>query len=164
MELTMTNIGGSNGSELITRAEFNAALSMMNDDFKNAISKIKHDTDTNTTTIRKIEEDYPLLPAEASKLRMAVSKKMVQVMGGKKSPAYMNLKTLRRAISKDIHREYKRHYGLIDPVTGREMRYDNLKRKYLEGALLKVENYELPIDYQNQVDAENELGFDEDYD
>lgn len=148
----------NNGGNYVTVAEMEAAFSSLEKKMKSDISKIEHKVNQHDRGLRDIEEEYTLMPAEGSDLNKAVQRKICEVMGGKKSPAYQNLKTLRRAIGRDIHREYKRNYGLIDEVTGREMKFDKLKRKYLKGALLVVENYTLPIEYQNQVDAENEMG------
>ena len=146
--------GSGNGSNYITKQEFARVV----DNLKNDISKVEHKVNIHERGIRDIEEEYTLMPAEGSDLTKAVQQKICEVMGGKKSPAYKNLKSLRKAIGRDIHREYKRQYGLIDEVTGREMKFDKLKRKYFKGALLVIQNYTLPITYQNQVDAENELG------
>ena len=78
-------------------------------------------------------------------------------MGGKKSPAYKNLKELRKKICRDIYYEIKRQYDLIDEK-GRQKSYKKLKRKHLNGAMMVVDEYVLPIEYQNQIEAENELG------
>lgn len=110
-------------------------------------------------SVKDIEEEYPLLPPEADDLSTAVKRKGVAVMGGKKSNAYQN-KELRTRIYRDIYTEIKRNYGLIDD-TGRQKSYKKLKRKYLNGAFGVVDEYELPISLQNDVDAENEIDFED---
>lgn len=105
--------------------------------------------------VRDIEEEYPLLPPEADDLSKAVQRRGAWVLGGKKSPAYQDV-ALRRNVFRDIYTEVKRQYGLIDD-NGRQKSYKKLKRKYLNGAMDVVENYELPIALQNEVDSLNEL-------
>lgn len=106
--------------------------------------------------VTDIEEEYPLLPPEADDLSIAVRKKGVELMGGKKSPAYNN-KELRTRIFRDIYYEIKRQYGLIDEK-GVQASYKKLKRKYYSGAIAVVGAYVLPIGLQNEVEAENEAG------
>jgi len=106
--------------------------------------------------LRDIEEEYPLLPPEAEDLSRAVQRKGVEVMGGKKSNAYANT-NLRRKVYRDIYTEIKRNYGLID-ADGRQKSYKKLKRKYLKGAMIIIDNYEPPILLANEIDDENDLG------
>lgn len=107
-------------------------------------------------SVVEIEEEYPLLPPEADDLSGAVRKKGVELMGGKKSPAYNN-KELRTRIFRDIYYEIKRQYGLIDEK-GVQSSYKKLKRKFYSGAIAVVGAYVLPIGLQNEVEAENEAG------
>jgi hypothetical protein len=105
--------------------------------------------------LKDIEEEYPLLPPEADDISKAVRKKGVEVMGGKKSGAYNN-KDLRTRVYRDIYGEIKRQYGLED-VSGRQLSYKKLKRKYFKGALGIVAEYVLPIALANEVEEENEI-------
>ncbi len=107
-------------------------------------------------SVVEIEEEYPLLPPEADDLSCAVRKKGVELMCGKKSPAYNN-KELRTRIYRDIYYEIKRQYGLIDEK-GVQSSYKKLKRKFYSGAIAVVGAYVLPIGLQNEVEAENEVG------
>ena len=107
-------------------------------------------------SVVEIEEEYPLLPSEADDLSGAVRKKGVELMGGKKSPAYNN-KELRTRIFRDIYYEIKRQYGLIDEK-GVQSSYKKLKRKFYSGAIAVVGAYVLPIGLQDEVEAENEVG------
>ena len=109
----------------------------------------------NKRGLRDIEEEYPLLPPEADDLSKEVQRKGVEVLGGKKSNAY-NDHVLRQQVYRDIYSEIKRQYGLID-AHGRQLSYKKLKRKYLKGAYLVVNEYEPPIALQNDIEAENEL-------
>lgn len=105
--------------------------------------------------LQDIEEEYPLLPPEADDLSKLVKRKGVEVLGGKKSPAYRNV-SLRRRVYRDIYGEIKRNYGLIDEL-GRQQSYKKLKRKNLNGAFIVVQNYVPPISIENDIDGENEL-------
>ena len=102
-----------------------------------------------------IEEEYPLLPPEADDLANAVKRKGVEILGGKKSNAYKNT-DIRKRVYMDIYGEIKRQYGLISE-TGRHLSYKKLKRKYLKGAFVVVDQYEAPLSLSNEIEAENEL-------
>ena len=106
-----------------------------------------------------IREEYPLLPPESDDLSRIVRKKGVEVMGGKRSPAYNNA-DLRKRVYRDIYGEIKRQYGLEDE-RGRQQSYKKLKRKYLTGAIALVKDYVLPIALANEIEAENEAGDEE---
>ena len=135
-------------------AEGNYLLSLIK---KNVgkIEALEKSTAKQGRTLRDIEEEYPLLPPEADDLSNAVKRKGVHVLGGKKSNAYQNT-ALRKRVYQDIYSEIKRQYGLIDEK-GRQQSYKKLKRKYLEGAILVVDDYEAPIALANEIEAENEL-------
>ena len=105
--------------------------------------------------LRDIEEEYPLLPPEADDLANSVKHKGVEVLGGKKSNAYKNT-DIRKRVYMDIYGEIKRQYGLISE-TGRHLSYKKLKRKYLKGAFIVVDQYEVPLSLANEIEAENEL-------
>ena len=110
----------------------------------------KHDRE-----FQDIQEEYPLLPPEADDLANAVKKKGVEVLGGKNANAYKN-KDLRRRLYMDIYRELKRQYGLINEKGG-QLSYKKLKRKYLQGAYITVNEYVPPISISNEIEAENEI-------
>lgn len=122
-----------------------------------SVAVIEKNLKSHGVDINEIKTEYPLLPPEADDLSAAVRRKMATCMGGKKSPAYRNLKELRKKICRDIYYEIKRQYDLIDEK-GHQKSYKKLKRKYFKGALSLVDEYFLPIEYENQVNAENELG------
>ena len=105
--------------------------------------------------LQDIEEEYPLLPPEADDLANSVKRKGVEVLGGKKSNAYKNT-DIRKRVYMDIYGEIKRQYGLISE-TGRHLSYKKLKRKYLKGAFVVVDQYEAPLSLANEIEAENEL-------
>lgn len=105
--------------------------------------------------VSNMEKEYPLLSAECDDLQKAVRKKGVQILGGKNSNAYSDVK-LRKRVYIDIYNEVKRQYGLDDDETGRRLSYKKLKRKYFKGALQIIANYEPPIVIANDIDEANE--------
>lgn len=111
---------------------------------------------TNSEGYKEVHEEYTILPAEADDISLAVRRKGVAVMGGKKSRAYKNA-NLRQRVYRDIYGEIKRQYGLEDEK-GRKLGYKKLKRKHVQGALMVVAEYEPPIALANEIDSENELG------
>lgn len=111
---------------------------------------------TNSEGYKEVREEYTILPAEADDISLAVRRKGVAVMGGKKSRAYKNA-NLRQRVYRDIYGEIKRQYGLEDEK-GRKLGYKKLKRKHVQGALMVVAEYEPPIALANEIDSENELG------
>lgn len=113
-------------------------------------------TVNNSRDINSIREESVLTPADADDLSNAVRKKGVEVMGGLKSGAYRN-RDIRTKVYRDIYYEVKRQYGLINEK-GAQLSYKKLRRKYLNGAIETVKEYTLPIELQNDVDAENEVG------
>lgn len=119
------------------------------------IKTLKVNEKRTSRVLKDIEEEYPLLPPEADDISKAVRKKGVEVMGGKKSGAYNN-KDLRTRVYRDIYGEVKRQYGLED-VSGRQLSYKKLKRKYFKGALGIIGEYVLPIALANEVEEENEI-------
>lgn len=123
------------------------------------IEEIEKRTAKNGRAIVEIEEEYPLLPPEADDLSKAVKKKGVSILGGKKSNAYAD-KDLRTRLYRDIYSEIKRQYGLIDEK-GIQQSYKKLKRKYLKGAFIVIDEYVAPIALQNEIDALNEIEDDD---
>lgn len=119
------------------------------------IEALERKTTKHDRQFTDIEEEYPLLPPEADDLANAVKKKGVEVLGGKKSPAYKNVE-LRRKLYMDIYGQLKREYGLINE-RGAQLSYKKLKRKYLGGAFLTVEAYEPSVALTNEIEAENEI-------
>jgi hypothetical protein len=119
------------------------------------IKTLKVNEKRTSRALKDIEEEYPLLPPEADDISKAVRKKGVEVMGGKKSGAYNN-KDLRTRVYRDIYGEVKRQCGLED-VSGRQLSYKKLKRKYFKGALGIINEYVLPIALANEVEEENEI-------
>lgn len=125
-------------------------------EIRGELDKIRRVISEHGQKLGEVENEYPLLPAEADDLASAVKKVGKDALGGKDSAAYKN-RELRASVYRDIYTEVKRQYGLIDEY-GHQKSYKKLKRKFLPGALLIVEEYKLPIALENLITAENEAG------
>lgn len=119
------------------------------------IAKLEKTTAQTGRTVRDMEEEYPLLPPEADDVQRAVRHKGVEVLGGKKSPAYED-KELRNKVFRDIYNEVKRQYGLLTEK-GTYLTYKKLKRKHFKGALATIDEYVLPVYLEEEVTEANEL-------
>lgn len=142
----------------LTTADFNAVVIALIDNERAQdadIKKLKISGKQHDRKFKDIEEEYPILPTEADDISLEVKRKGVEVLGGKKSPAYEN-KELRRRVYQDIYMEIKRQYGLINE-SGRQLSYKKLKRKYYKGALEVVADYVAPISLANEIESENEV-------
>lgn len=122
------------------------------------VNQVERATAENSQDIKDMKNEYTILPAECHEIQSAVKKKMVEVIGGKKSEAYKDGK-LRTKICRDIWDSLKREYGLVDE-TGRKKSYMSLPRKYYNGAFEVIKKYTLPIVLANEVDEHNEPDFD----
>ena len=140
---------------LLTANDINEIVIIMHNQAVTDNKELKKAITQNTRGLRDIEEEYPLLPPEADDLSREVKRKGVSVLGGKNSEAYKDT-GLRRRVYQDIYCEIKRNYGLIDE-RGIQLSYKKLKRKYLKGALMIVNEYEAPISIANEIEDMNEL-------
>lgn len=129
------------------------------DAFENMSAELKAVivVDRRVTKIEKrvdhLENDIPLYGSEADMLSRKVKKKGVEVLGGKDSDAY-NDKKLRSEVYTDIYNQIKREYGLYDS-SGRFVTYKALKRRYIDGAYLIVENYKSPKYLAERIENAN---------
>lgn len=131
------------------------SLALRLNEIAETVNSIKRKDSQYDRKFRDIEEEYPLLPPEADDLSKAVRSKGVEMLGGRRSPAYAN-KELRQKVFRDIYTEVKREYGLINEKGGQES-YKKLKRKYFPGALTVVKDYVLPMALEEEVIAVNDL-------
>ena len=126
---------------------------------ENRLTAIEKNTSRNQRDITDIKEEMTLTPAEADELSLAVKRKGVEVMGGKRSNAYKNIE-IRRAVYRDIYGEMKRQFGLINEK-GAQLSYKKLRRKIFEGAVDEVERYIVSAALEEQITAENELDLED---
>lgn len=97
--------------------------------------------------VKKVDkkfDDLPLFQTDLKLLKKLVNKKVVPLLGGKKSPAY---KTMSKKVFSDIYRQVHREFG----VTGCE----EIKRKDLELVKDIVNEYELPMALEIDINTMN---------
>lgn len=99
--------------------------------------------------IEKIEgqlDDLPLQTPECDEISKAVKKVGVRILGGIGSKAYKN-SSLRAKVYSDIHRQLKREFNVNS--------YKAIKRKYLDNALIIIENYNPPFILNDEISLKN---------
>lgn len=99
------------------------------------VSEVKED-------LTEFKEDIPLFTVECEEISKAVKRIGTSSLGGYKSKAYNN-KSLRAKVYADIHRQLKREFDVNS--------FKAIKRKYLNLALEKVENYSLTIALSEEI-------------
>lgn len=92
------------------------------------------------------EKSLPLLPNEADKVSNAVKKRVVDILGGKESPAYKNRGICQKAF-KDAYRELKRNFDVT--------RYKDIKREQMETAVELALRYEPPLCLKESIEQVN---------
>lgn len=112
---------------------------------------LRNDVNTLKQEMHDLKDDLPIFPAEAEKITLAVKRKGVEVMGGKKSPAYRD-RSLVQSIYHDIYGEIHRQFGITS--------YKMLRRKDVDSAVSVVSEYSLPIILVERVkDANAQTSF-----
>ena len=117
---------------------------------KNQLDQVADKTTENIKAFEEFKEDSPLFNIDCEELQNAVRRKGVKILGGKNSPAYKD-RSLRARVYKDIHREFKRHFGVNS--------YKAIKRKHFEMAKDLVELYEASIILKDEIKVLNEQMF-----
>lgn len=92
------------------------------------------------------EKSLPLLPNEADKVSNAVKKRVVEILGGKESPAYKNRGICQKAF-KDAYRELKRNFDVT--------RYKDIKREQMETAVELALRYEPSLYLKESIEQVN---------
>lgn len=98
------------------------------------------------TEIEALRDELPLFPSEADKIKNAVNRKVVYLLGGKKSNAYKN-NSLRQKLFSNCYNNLKGNFDVG--------KYTEIKRKYRKDALKIVEKYEAPYFLAEQIQMEN---------
>lgn len=94
----------------------------------------------------QFEKNLPLLPNEADEVSSAVKKRVVEILGGKESPAYKNRGICQKAF-KDAYRELKRNFNVS--------RYKDIKREQKAKAVAIAGRYEPPLFLKDMIENEN---------
>jgi prophage antirepressor-like protein len=94
----------------------------------------------------KFEQDLPLFPEDADKIKNALNKKVVEYLGGKNSVAYHNRSICRKAFI-DAYRELKRNFEVSS--------YKSIKRNQKKQALEVIAAYHPPVVLMNEIELAN---------
>lgn len=96
--------------------------------------------------IEALRDELPLFPSEADKIKNAVNRKVLYLLGGKQSNAYKN-NSLRQKLFSNCYNNLKSNFDVG--------KYTEIKRKYRADALKIVEKYEAPYFLAEQIQMEN---------
>jgi len=101
--------------------------------------------------VKDIKENSPLYNIECDELQSLVKKVGTKSLGGYGSPAYKN-NSLRSKVYRDIQNQLRREFGV--------KKYKAIKRCQLSMAKEIVENYKVPMIFQDEVTlANNQVKF-----
>lgn len=112
----------------------------------NEMKSVKTDISTAKTEIERLKLDLPLLPVEADNVSSAVKKRVVEILGGKKSRAYHDKSICQMAFS-DAYKELKRQFDVRS--------YKNIKRGQIENAISVAMGYEPPVFLKEKIEKMN---------
>lgn len=101
----------------------------------------------------KLEYDIPLYGAEADELSKHVRRKGVNILGGKKTPAYKDSE-IRQKVYRDIYDQIKREFGIYDGGD-RTTSYKALRRKYIYDAHELIDCYDAPAYLRELINEAN---------
>lgn len=118
-----------------------------------AIKQVDSKADQALTGVEELKEQFntfekslPLLPNEADEVSGAVKKRVVEILGGKESPAYKNRGICQKAF-KDAYRELKRNFDTS--------RYKDIKREQKDKAVELDRMYVPPLYLKEQIEQVN---------
>ena len=94
------------------------------------------------TKLNNLEDNMPLFNIDCEELQSKVKKVATKVLGGYKSPAYLD-KSIRSKVYSDIQGQLRREFGLKS--------YKAIRRKELGQAINIVENYRVPLYLENEI-------------
>lgn len=97
--------------------------------------------------IEALRDELPLFPSEADKIKNAVNKRVIEILGGKESNAYKD-KSLSKKVFINCYQTLKGNFENIG-------KYTEIKRKYRHEALKIVEKYNPPFFLAEQIEAVN---------
>lgn len=116
------------------------------------VEKVDNKIDDVKADVEALKDELPLFPSEADKIKNAINKKVVGLLGGKESNAYKDRSLCRKAFI-NCYQNLKGNFKVG--------KYTEIKRKYRHEALKIVEKYEPPIFLSEQISmANSQLSFD----
>lgn len=110
------------------------------------VGTVKDSVTTVRAEVEHLKLDLPLLPVEADNVSSAVKKRVVEILGGKKSRAYHDKSICQMAFS-DAYKELKRQFGVRS--------YKNIKRGQIDNAIDVAMGYEPPVFLKEKIAGMN---------
>lgn len=111
------------------------------------VEGVESEVSTVKAEIEALRDELPLFPSEADKIKNAVNKRVVEILGGKESNAYKD-KSLSKKVFINCYQTLKGNFEDIG-------KYTEIKRKYRHEALRIVEKYEPPFFLAQQIENVN---------
>ena len=136
---------GSYGLRLTTEEQIRL-IAQGNVELNRKMEVVEKKTESLEERFDKFEKDLPLLPEEADSVSGAVKKRVVDILGGKKSNAYHD-KSISQTAFIDAYRNLKRNFNVRS--------YKCIKRHQIDQALRIAMEYEPPMFLENLIEQSN---------
>ena len=136
---------GSYGLRLTTEEQIRL-IAQGNVELNRKVEVVEKKTESLEERFDKFEKDLPLLPEEADSVSGAVKKRVVDILGGKKSNAYHD-KSISQTAFIDAYRNLKRNFNVRS--------YKCIKRHQIDQALRIAMEYEPPMFLENLIEQSN---------
>ena len=136
---------GSYGLKLTTEEQIRL-IAQGNVELNRKVEVVEKKTESLEERFDKFEKDLPLLPEEADSVSGAVKKRVVDILGGKKSNAYHD-KSISQTAFIDAYRNLKRNFNVRS--------YKCIKRHQIDQALRIAMEYEPPMFLENLIEQSN---------
>lgn len=112
----------------------------------NALKEVKDEFNSFKQQYKEDKANNPLFLIECDELQSTVKRVATKILGGYKSPAYLD-KSMSRKVYSDVQRQIKREFGLTS--------YKAIRRSQLDLAIRLVEEYKVPLILQQEIDCLN---------
>lgn len=116
------------------------------DELYQRVDAVTEDVKSVRQEIEELKDDLPLFPSEAEKIKNAVNKRVISLLGGKGSNAYKD-DGLRRKVFINCYQNLKGNFEVG--------KYTEIKRKYRHEAQKIAEKYEPPFFLAEQIETAN---------
>lgn len=136
---------GSYGLRLTTEEQIRL-IAQGNVELNRKVAEVEEKTESLEERFDKFEKELPLLPEEAESVSGAVKKRVVEILGGKKSNAYHD-KSISQTAFMDAYRNLKRNFNVRS--------YKCIKRHQIDLALRIAMEYEPPMFLENLIKQSN---------
>lgn len=110
------------------------------------VESVSAEVDNVKADLESLKMDLPIFPLEESRIKKAINKKALCVIGGKESNAYHN-RSIVAKVYRDIYGQIYRNFGIGT--------YKALRRNQSDMAIEVVEKYEPPVILAERIQNEN---------